>query len=538
MFFKSRNYVASNSNTKMITMRKLFLLLWATSLCIMGNAQEESLDLEAVQKIRQEGLNNSKVMEHAFYLTDVSGPRLNNSPGYLRAANWAKNKLEEYGLEAKLEAWGDWGKGWELQRSYVAMTVPYYRPLIAFPKAWCSGSNGLQNAEIIIIKAKDSVELDNYKGTLTGKIILLPRSDTLKPGFTADASRFTEEELIKMADWDPKNQPAANPQRGPGGQRPSLTVNINKLKEFARKEGAVAILSASTRGRDGTVFVSGGGSYAANAPENFLDIMLAYEDYMSLYRLASNNIPVKLEVDVKTSFNSKDIKGYNVVAELKGTDKKLKEEVVMIGGHLDSWHGSTGATDNAAGCSVMMEVVRILKSSGLKPKRTIRICLWGGEEQGLHGSRNYVRNHLSDTVTRRSNSEGDKVSAYFNLDNGTGKVRGVYLQGNAGVKAIFTKWLEPFNDLGAATITLQNTGGTDHLAFDGVGIPGFQFIQDEIDYNTRTHHTNMDSYDHLIADDLKQAATIIASFVYHTAQRAEKIPRKPAPGATQQRQGF
>ncbi len=538
MFIKSRNYVASDSNTKKTTMRKLFLLLWATSLCIMGSAQDETLDMDAVQKIRQEGLINSKVMEHAFYLTDVSGPRLNNSSGYLRAANWAKKKLEEYGLEAKLEPWGDWGKGWDLQRSYVAMTAPYYRPLIAFPKAWCSGSNGLQNAEIIIVKAKDSLELDTYKGKLAGKIILLPRADTLKPGFTADANRFTEEQLTKMAEWDTKNQPAAGPPRGPGGQRPSLTVNINKLKDFARKEGAVAILSASIRGRDGTVFVSGGGPYSANAPENFLDIMLAYEDYMSLYRLASNNIPVKLEVDIKTRFNSNDIKGYNVVAELKGTDKKLKEEVVMIGGHLDSWHGSTGATDNAAGCSVMMEVIRILKSTGLKPKRTVRICLWGGEEQGLHGSRNYVRNHLSDTITRRSNSEGDKVSAYYNLDNGTGKVRGIYLQGNAGVKSIFTKWLEPFHELGAHTITLQNTGGTDHLAFDGVGIPGFQFIQDEIDYNTRTHHTNMDTFDHLVADDLKQAATIIASFVYHTAQRAEKIPRKPAPGTAQQKQGF
>ena len=263
-------------------MRKLFLLFWATSLCIMGSAQEESVDMDAIQKIRQEGLINSKVMEHAFYLTDVSGPRLNNSSGYLRAANWAKNKLEEYGLEAKLEPWGDWGKGWDLQRSYVAMTAPYYRPLIAFPKAWCSGSNGLQNAEIIIVKAKDSLELDNYKGKLAGKIILLPRTDTLKPGFIADASRFTDEELIKMAEWDPKNQPAANPPRGPGGQRPSLTVNINKLKDFARREGAVAILSASIRGRDGTVFVSGGGPYAAIAPENFLDIMLAYEDYMSL----------------------------------------------------------------------------------------------------------------------------------------------------------------------------------------------------------------------------------------------------------------
>ena len=520
-------------------MRKITLLFCSSFFFLPGMAQEEKLNVDAVQKIRSEGLSNSKVMEHAFYLTDVSGPRLNNSSGYLRAANWAKNKLIEYGLDAKLEAWGDWGKGWDLQRSYIALTAPYYRPLIAFPKAWCGGTNGLQQAELIIVKAKDSIELDAFKGKLAGKIILLPRADTLKPTYASDASRFTDADLQKMADWDPKNRPAPTANRGPGGgQRPPQLININKLKEFAKREGAVAILSASTRGRDGTLFVSGGGSYAASAPENFLDIMVAYEDYMSLYRLASNSIPVKLEVDVKTSFSTNDIKGYNVVAEIKGTDKKIKEEVVMIGGHLDSWHASTGATDNAAGCAVMMEVVRILKATGFKPRRTIRICLWGGEEQGLFGSRNYVKNHLSDTATKRSNAEGDKVSAYFNLDNGTGKVRGVYLQGNEGVKAIFTKWLEPFTDLGASTITLQNTGGTDHQAFDGVGIPGFQFIQDEIEYDTRTHHTNMDSYDHLVADDLKQAATIIASFVFHTSQRDEKLPRKNAAATTQQRQGF
>jgi carboxypeptidase Q len=521
-------------------MRKSFLLFLALAAGATLNAQDEKLDMDAVQKIRNEGLNNSKVMDHAFYLTDVSGPRLNNSTGYLRAANWAKSKLAEWGLDAKLEPWGDWGKGWDLHRSYVAMTAPYYRPLIAFPKAWCSGTNGLQTAEVIIVNAKDSVELESYAGKLKGKIILLPRADTLKPGFVADANRFTDEELKKMAEFDPKNRPASQRPQGAPGPRPNPLVNLNKLKEFAKKEGAIAILSANPRGRDGTLFVSGGGSYAPNAPENFLDVTVAYEDYMTLHRLATAKIPVKLEMDVKTSFNNKDVKGYNVVAEIKGTDSKLKDEIVMIGGHLDSWHAATGATDNAAGCSVMMEAIRILKASGFKPRRTIRICLWGGEEQGLHGSRNYVRNHFADTTVRpaKSNALGDKISAYYNLDNGTGKVRGVYLQGNEGVKPIFAKWLEPFNDLGAATITLQNTGGTDHLAFDGVGIPGFQFIQDEIEYDTRTHHTNMDTYDHLIADDLKQAATIIASFVYHTAQRDEKLPRKPAPAATQQRQGF
>lgn len=504
--------------------------------CSSALIAQEKVDLDMVQKIRNEGLNNSKVMDIAFQLTDVAGPRLMNSPGYLRAANWAKASLTQWGLEgAALEAWGDWGKGWELQKSYVAMATPYYRPLIAFPKTWVSGTNGAKTADILIVDAKDSAELLNYKGKLKGKIIILPRTDTLVPSFQADATRYTDQQLQTMSDFDPKNVPA---RQGPpgnfrGGGFGAANV-LNKLKEMAKTEGAVAILSTSPRGKDGTMFVQGGGLYAGNSPENFLDIMLALEDYMSIYRLAKAGQTVKLDVDVKTKFFTNDLKGYNVVAEIKGTDSKLKDEIVMLGGHLDSWHGATGATDNAAGCAVMLEVVRILKTLGVKPRRTIRIALWGGEEQGLHGSRNYVRNHFTDTTTRRYNKEGDKLAGYFNLDNGTGKVRGIYTQGNADVKAIFAKWLEPFTDLGAATVTLQNTGGTDHLSFDGIGLPGFQFIQDPIEYNTRTHHTNMDSYDHLLSADLKQAATVIATFVYNTAQRDEKLPRKPA---TTQQQG-
>jgi len=520
-------------------MRKVLLALLCFSFTLSLIAQDDRPDPDAVQKIRNEGLNNSKVMNNAFYLTDVSGPRLNNSPAYFRAANWAKDQLKSWGIDAKLEAWGDWGKGWELQKSYVAMTAPYYRPIIAFPKAWTAGSNGLQHAEIIVVTAKDSVELEAYRGKLKGKIVLLPRNDTLKQSFTADADRLTDEELQKMADFDPKNVPQRQGRGNFQGQRPPALVTLNRLRDFAQKENAVALFSTNPRGKDGTLFVSGGGAYTATAPENFLDLQIAYEDYMTLYRLVSAGIVTKVDLDVQTKFYTNDVKGYNVVGEIKGTDPKLKDEIVMLGGHLDSWHGAMGATDNAAGCAVMMEVMRILKASNFKPRRTIRIALWGGEEQGLHGSRNYVRNHFTDTTTRRSNAEGDKVSVYFNLDNGTGKVRGVYLQGNDAVKPIFTKWLEPFADLGAKTVTLQNTGGTDHLSFDGIGIPGFQFIQDGIEYDTRTHHTTMDSYDHLIAADLMQASTIIASFVYNAAQRDQKIPRKPAPtGTGTGRQGF
>ncbi|THU30414.1 M20/M25/M40 family metallo-hydrolase [Niastella caeni] len=507
-------------------------------------AQNDEPDLNMIQKIRQEGFNHSQVMDLAFYLTEVSGPRLNNSPGFRRAANYTKNKLSEWGLtNAHLEPWGEWGKGWELKRCYVAMSAPYYKPIIAFPKSWTAGTNGLQTADIVLLSVGDAKDLELYKGRLTGKVILLPRIDSLEPAYVADASRYSEEDLKEMADWkgdneanqsnktDGHNIPGKGYTPSPGrhelsGAMRKGALTYSRLKQFAREEGAVAILSTNPRGRDGTLFVQGGGPWAGNAAENFPDLMLAYEDYMMLQRMAQHHIPVKLEMDVKTQFQTNDLQGYNVIAEIKGTDPKLKQELVMIGAHLDSWHASVGATDNAAGCAVMMEVVRILKTLNIQLRRTIRIALWGGEEQGLIGSKNYVRQHFMDTLTKRYNAAGDKVSVYFNLDNGTGKIRGLYLQGNMAAQPVFTKWLQPFKDLGATTITLQRTGGTDHLSFDAIGVPAFQFIQDDIEYDTRTHHSNMDSYDHLQPGDLKQAAVIIASFVYQAAQRSEKIPRK------------
>ena len=488
----------------------------------ISNAQ----DAASTDKIKEQGLQQSKVMDYAFQLTDVSGPRLTNSPGYFRAANWAKAELTKLGLtNATLEPWGDFGKGWELKKSYIAMTAPYYRPLIGYPKTWTRGTKGLKNAEVIVVKAKDSAELEAFRGKLKGKIVLLYKTDTLKPTFKADAERWSDEELSKMANAEPPKPREAGNRRNVMGSKPITT----RVRELAEAEDAVALLSASTRGHDGTIFVQGGGAYGANDPENFPDLMLAFEDYMSLQRLVLAGIPVKLDLETSTAFFNKDVKGYNVIAEIKGSDPLLKDEVVMLGGHLDSWQGSTGATDNAAGCAVMMEAVRIIRESGLKPRRTIRIALWGGEEQGLHGSRNYVKNHFADPATMQLKPEHSKISAYYNIDNGTGKVRGIYLQGNAGVKDIFTQWLKPFNDLGATTVTISNTGGTDHQAFDAVGIPGFQFIQDEIEYDTRTHHTNMDSYDHLQANDLKQIATVVASFVYNSAMLDNKLPRKELP---------
>lgn len=504
-------------------MNKNLIVLTAV---ILSFTATHAQDADATGKIKEQGLKQSNVMNYAFQLTDVSGPRLTNSPGYFRAANWAKNELAKLGLtNAALEPWGDFGKGWELKKSYIAMTAPYYRPLIGFPKTWTKGTNGLKNAEIIVIKAADSAALEAYKGKLKGKIVLLHRTDTLKPTYKPDAERHSDEELTKMANA----QMDTSRRRGPGRTSRGGMPMSTRVRMLAESEGAVALLSMSPRGFHGTLFVQGGGAYGAADPENFPDMMIAFEDYMSLVRLAEAGIPVKLDIETQTAFFSKDIKGYNVVAEIKGIDPVLKDEVVMLGGHLDSWQGSTGATDNAAGCAVMMEAIRIIQQSGLKPRRTIRIALWGGEEQGLHGSRNYVKNHFVDPATMELKPEHSKISAYYNIDNGTGKVRGIYLQGNAAVKDIFTQWLKPFNELGASTVTISNTGGTDHQAFDAVGIPGFQFIQDEIEYDTRTHHTNMDSYDHLQSEDLKQIATVVASFVYNSANLDEKLPRKALP---------
>ena len=512
-------------------MRKKILL---ACLCCFSGAVVFAQD--ATAKIRKEGLDNSKVMDIAFHLTDVSGPRLTNSPGFFRAANWAKDELIKMGLvNAAIEPWGDFGTGWEQTRCYVAMTAPYYTPMIAIPRAWTGSTPGKKiiSSEVIIIRAKDSAELyQNYAGKIKDKIVMFYSTDTLRPSFTSDGERFTEEQLAKMA--NSKIDTARN--RAPRNASPEAMAARRQQQALARQmngfyntERPALVLSMNGRGNDGTLFVQNGGSVDKGAENNYAWVMLSSDDYLRVQRLVSAGEKVELEADVKTKFYDKDIKGYNVVAEIPGTDPVLKDEIVMLGGHLDSWQGATGATDNAAGSAVMMEVVRILKATGLQPKRTIRIALWSGEEQGLYGSRNYVKNHFADPADMLLKPDHAKVSAYYNLDNGTGKIRGIYLQNNAAAGPIFAKWLEPFYDLDAKTVTIDNTGGTDHQAFDAIGIPGFQFIQDEIEYNTRTHHTNMDTYDHLVPADLKQAATIIASFVYNTAQLDQKIPRKELP---------
>ncbi|WP_121808674.1 M20/M25/M40 family metallo-hydrolase [Mucilaginibacter kameinonensis] len=511
-------------------LKLLFSCLITAGIAVPALAQEP-VDATMVQKIREEGLNHSKVMETAFYLTDVSGPRLANSPGLKRAQNWAVNQLKTWGMaNAKLEAWGKFGKGWEVQKNYAAITIPYYHAIIAIPKAWTPGTNGVIKGEVMLLKADSAAELEQYKGKLAGKIVIFDTKAPTERTWKADAARYTDEELAEMA----KAAPAA-PRRNAVDPNAAQMATFRKLRAFRAQlsqflvdEKAGLVLSQA-RGTDGTVFTTNGASYADTAKAVAPELETSSEDYQRILRLIKGGQPVQLEADIKTQFITDDLQGYDVVAEIPGTDKKLKDQVVMIGGHLDSWHAATGATDNAAGSAVMLEAMRILKAVNFKPKRTIRIALWSSEEQGLFGSRGYVANHFGDPKTMELKPEQAKLSAYYNLDNGTGKIRGVYLQGDSAAAPIFKAWLEPFKDLGATTLTISNTGGTDHLSFDAVGIPGFQFIQDAIDYGTRTHHSNQDTYDRLVEDDLKQAATIVASFVYHTSQRAEMIPRKALP---------
>jgi hypothetical protein len=521
-------------------------------------APVEKVDLEMMKKIREEGLERSKVMDTLSWLTDVIGYRLTGSPGMKAANEWTAKRLTEYGLEnAKVEPWGTFGRGWSFDKVSIHVTEPTPFPVIGYPKAWTPGTNGPVVGEVVFANIQTEADFEKYKGKLKGAIVLAMAARQVNAWFKAPGTRATDEDLLKLANAE---MPAGPQQRGgpPQGNPDQLRQFqqarelATKRTEFLKSEGAAVLVDAG-RGDGGTVFVQGGGSQSADAPIGLPAISIAVEHYNRIIRILDKGIRVKMEVDIKAQFHNQDLTAYNTVAEIPGTDKK--DEIVMLGGHMDSWQGGTGATDNAAGVSVAIEAVRILKALGVQPRRTIRIALWSGEEEGLLGSRAYVANHFASRPAPQGQQgprggggpggfggpqgplttkpEYDKFSVYFNLDNGTGKIRGVYLQGNEQARSIFRAWLSPFKDLGASTITINNTGGTDHQACDGVGLPGFQFIQDEVEYSTRTHHSNMDVYDRIQADDMKQAATIMAAFVYNAAMRDDKFPRKPMPGGQQ-----
>jgi hypothetical protein len=517
-----------------------------------------------IDKIKDEGMNHSQVMQTLSYLTDVIGPRLTNSPNMKRANEWTRDTMAKWGMQnAKLVAWGPWGRGWALKSFSASVIDPQLITVAAYPKAWSPSTPGPVTSEIVLLDLKTDEDLAKYKGQLKGKIVFLSQPRELKAEFAPLGERLSNEDLDKLAAApDPSNAPASQRQRTQEQLDAFLkTAQINARRaNFLVDEGVAVIVDNSFRGSGGTIFVSGA-SVAGPIPEKVDDLFgrrssawskefeskmvpqmtMASEDYNRIVRMIQNGVKPKMTIDIQAQYHDEDLMGYNTVAEIPGTDPLLKDEVVMLGGHLDSWHAGTGATDNAAGCAVAMEAARILLASGLKPRRTIRVALWSGEEQGLNGSREYVKQTFGEmkggTLFGPADpnapkpelikaADYDKLSAYYNLDNGTGKIRGVYMQGNAAVRPYFETWLAPFADMGAKTLTLSNTGGTDHLSFDRIGLPGFQFIQDEIEYDTRTHHSNQDNYDRLQADDMKQAATVMAAFVYQTAMMDEKMPRK------------
>jgi hypothetical protein len=502
-------------------------------------------------------------MDHLFYLTDANGPRLTGTPGRESAANRAIATLKQYGLEqVHLEPWGPCSRSWSYSGFELALVKPTFAPLHGIPKAWCAGTQGTVKGAVIATpllhedeKAADmdiatigeriAEYRDKWKGKLQGKIILLGQPRDFDEPTQPDSSRLDKDKLaalVQEPELHPGHKPAWIPDRLPRDpKKRSLlfrnlplemtaeywqrrTRALDPFNAFLKEEGVVAVLDTNRRGSGGIVFTEAASAPEAPAPPP--TISLAPEQWNRLWRLIDKNIPVEVQLNLVVS-SVDSPKTANVIAEIPGGSKK--DEVVMLGAHLDSWHGGTGATDNGAGCAVTMEAVRILEALHLKLERTVRLALWSGEEQGLYGSRAYVRDHFADPLTMAVKPEHAKLCAYFNLDNGTGKIRGIHLQDNDMTRPIFESWFAPFKDLGADTITIRSTGGTDHLSFNAVGLPGFQFIQDPLDYETRTHHSDLDVYDHAEESDLMQASAIMASFIYNAANRAEMLPRKPLP---------
>ena len=552
---------------RMIVLFVVFALLLPTAVLAKPSGEIYQAPDEVIEKIKKEGMGeNSKVMDTMSYLADVIGGRLTNSPNMKRANEWTRDTMAKWGMKnAHLEAWGPFGRGWSLTEFSAQVVEPQGFPVIAYPKAWSPSTAGTITGDVVYLTYKSDADLEKYKGKLKDAIVFVSPPRNIKADFDGMATRFSDKQLLDMAN-------AQDPSRNPGQRgfnaTPEQIQNFIQGRALQIKamnlliaEGAAVMVDNSSNGSGGTIFVSGA-SVAGDPPTKLQDLFnrqganawdkdaeskmipqmtMATEDYNRIARMIKHGEKLKMKVNIQTKYHDDDPMGYNTVAEIPGTDPKLKDEIVMLGGHLDSWHSSGGATDNGAGCAVAMEAARILLATGLKPRRTIRVALWSGEEQGLFGSAAYVKQHFGEQQggsfferlaggkpgKLMAKPEYEKFSAYYNMDNGTGKFRGVYLQGNSGAAPIFRAWLEPFAKMGASTLTLQNTGGTDHLSFDAIGLPGFQFIQDTVEYNTRTHHSNQDNYDRIQPDDMKQNATIMAAFVYQTAMMDGKIPRKP-----------
>jgi hypothetical protein len=517
----------------------------------------ENLDWATIGRIRDEGFRRSQVMETAAWLTDVHGPRLTGSPQYKQAAEWARQQLASWGLEnARLESF-PFGRGWSFERCSAHVVAPVAFPLVAIPKAWTAGTGGSVRGRVVRLKVESEADVEQWKGKLAGVVVWAGEPRELKsPEERGVFQRYSEQELDEIEQYQVPGPRAARRAGGPPFDREAYLRRrrLNQaLEKLYAAEKPLAVVEPSER--DANVLrLGGGGSRKPGDPQAVTQLVVSAVQWSRVARLVERKLEVEVELDVRATFHEQDANGYNVVAELGGGDRN--GEQVMIGAHLDSWHPGTGATDNGAGAAVMMEAMRILKAIDARPRRTIRIGLWGGEEQGLLGSRAYVSQHFASRPQPSAPSgsqpeelpaflRGDppapmtlkpghaKLSAYFNLDNGTGRIRGIYLQENAATKPVFDAWMEAVKDLGATRVSMRNTGGTDHQAFDSVGLPGFQFIQDPIEYSNGsffgTHHTDMDVYDRLQRDDLMQAAVVIATFAYTAANRDELLPRKPLP---------
>jgi len=516
--------------------------------------ERETLDLNMYQRIREEGLGHSHVMEYASALDDDIGPRLTGSQNLKRANEWTRDQFTAMGCaNTHLEDWGEFGMGWQQLNTWVRMTTPDTAVFIAQAAPWSPATSGAVTAPALWMEVKDEKDLDKYKGKLAGKIVLFGAMREVKPVDKPFWKRLDDAELQKMTEYPLK------PRNRDFLQEFAKRLELRrKVAQFMADEHPLAVIVPSRDGRDGggsggTFFDDSGAGFAWEAyKREDMDpvpiVVMAIENYGRVYRLLKANVPVSIEMNVDTKFTGDHEHGFDTIAEIPGTDPKLKDEVVMVGGHLDSWASGTGATDNGAGTVVTMEVMRILNTLGVKPRRTIRAALWTGEEEGEFGSYGYVKQHfgyiplstapdqmkLPEWLRKPAGpvelkAEYQKISGYFNVDNGSGKIRGVYLQGNGAIAAIFQQWIEPLKDLGVTTLAMRNTGGTDHEAFDGIGVPGFQFIQDPLDYDSRTHHSNMDVYEELSPEDLAQAAVVEAIFVYNTAMRDQMLPRKPFP---------
>jgi carboxypeptidase Q len=511
----------------MSRMSLAFVVAFVAAVPLVG---QEAVSDTVIAQIKTEGFQRSAVMDTLSWLSDVHGPRLTGTPALRRAGEWSRDQLTRWGLtHAALESYGSIGRGWMLERFSIEMTEPQYMRITGYPRAWSPAIPSTLAATPIVVDVKSKDDFDKYRGKLRGAIVMNGKPDPVDIGFQPEAKRFTDEELKKQEGAiDPADASGNAPKSYWDEEQDwqKILAKQTEIYKFFAAEGIALLVEPSPISEDVRI----GGFYDRVWRPAFPGFVIAREHYGRIVRLLDRKQPVKVAFTLAAQF-ADNVEGFNVVAEIPGIDPVLKSEVVMLGGHLDSWHAGTGATDNAAGCAVAMEAVRILQAIGARPRRTIRIALWTGEEQDYFGSIGYVEKHFGDPKTMTLQPEHAKLSAYFNLDNGSGRIRGINLQGNEAVRTIFEAWLGPFNYLGATTVTTLNTGGTDHMPFDALGLPGFQFIQDPLNYDTKVHHSNLDVFEAAVPDDLKQAAVVLASFVYHAAMRDALLPRKglPAP---------